>query len=190
MILPIVAYGDPVLKKNTKEISKYYPELEKLISDMFETLAKANGIGLAAPQVGKLIRMFIVDGESWDKEKLAGFKMVFINAYIIEEDGEDVIYNEGCLSIPHIREDIKRPDIIKVQYYDEKFEFHEEQFSGLKARVIQHEHDHTNGVLFTDHLSSLKKRLLKRKLDEISKGIVEIEYKMKFYNVKQKKNKL
>ena len=187
MILPIVAYGDPILKKPTKEISKNYPHLDKLISDMFETLAKANGIGLAAPQVGKPIRMFIVDGESWDKEKLAGFKKVFINAYIIEEDGDDVIYNEGCLSIPHIREDIERADIIKVQYYDQKFEFHEEQYSGLAARVIQHEHDHTEGILFTDHLSSLKKRLLKRKLEEIRKGIVEIDYKMKFYNLKQKK---
>lgn len=186
MILPIIAYGDPVLKKTSKEISKNYPGLEKLISDMFETLAKANGVGLAAPQVGKSIRMFIVDGESWDKEKLTGFKKVFINAYIIEEEGDDVLYNEGCLSIPHVREDIQRPEIVKVQYYDQKFNFYEEQYSGLEARIIQHEHDHTDGVLFTDHLSSLKKRLLKRKLEDISKGIVEIDYKMKFYNVKQK----
>ncbi|MBL4655218.1 MAG: peptide deformylase [Bacteroidia bacterium] len=189
MILPIIAYGDPVLKKETKELSDNYPNLQKLIEDMFETLQSANGVGLASPQIGKTIRMFIVDGESWDKEKLAGFKKVFINGYIVEEVGDDVIYNEGCLSIPEIREDIERPETIRIQYYDENFEFHDEEYEGLAARIIQHEHDHTDGILFTDHLSSLKKRLLKRRLQKITKGDIEVDYKMKFPVKKKKKKK-
>jgi len=188
LILPILAYGDPVLKKEAKEIPKNYPNLKKLIDSMFETLAAANGVGLAAPQIGKSIRLFIVDGESWDEEKLAGFKKTFINAQIVEEDGDDIIYQEGCLSIPEIREDIERPDIIRIQYHDENFEYYDEEFDGLASRIIQHEHDHTDGILFTDHISALKKRMLKRKLSDISKGNIEVDYKMKFPSKKRIKN--
>lgn len=180
MILPIIAYGDPILKKPTKEVPKSYPNLKNLISDMFETMTSAKGIGLAAPQIGKSLKMFVLDCETVDKEKYAGFKKVFINTEIINGDSKLIIYNEGCLSIPDIREDIERPEVVRVHYYDENFEFHDEEFSGLPARVIQHEHDHTEGILFTDYLSLIKKRLLKKKLSDISHGKIEVDYKMKF----------
>ncbi len=182
MILPIVAYGDPVLRKKGVDIDQEYPELEKLIDDMFDTMYKANGIGLAAPQVGKAIRLFIVDASPFDDEEpeLADFVKIFINARIIESSGEEWAFNEGCLSVPGIREDIMRQPEIVVEYLDENFEKHTEKFSGTAARIIQHEYDHIDGILFTDHLPALRKKMLQSKLDKISNGEVKVAYKMKF----------
>ncbi len=191
MILPIVAYGDPVLKKKAENIDKDYPELQKLIEDMFDTMYNALGIGIAAPQVGRSIRLFIVDGSPFAETDegakpdpkgvgMEDFKKVFINPTILEESGEEWGFNEGCLSIPNIREEVYRKDVIKISYYDENFEHHEDTFDGYRARIIQHEYDHIEGILFTDHLSSLKRRLLTKKLTNISKGDVSIDYRMKF----------
>jgi peptide deformylase len=197
MILPIVAYGDPVLKKEAEEIDQDYPNLEKLIEDMFETMYEASGVGLAAPQIGKSIRLFVVDGSPFaeddddEEEKdpraegMEGFKKVFINPIIEEESGKEWGFSEGCLSIPKIREEVFRKERVKISYYDENWEFHEDEFDGYKARIIQHEYDHIEGVLFTDHLSVLKKRLLTKRLSNISQGVVNVEYKMKFPNVKK-----
>jgi peptide deformylase len=182
MILPIVAYGDPVLRKVGAEIAKDYPGLEKLIDDMYETMEKAKGVGLAAPQINKSILLFVVDStRMYDEgEKNEGIREVFINAKMIKELGKEWPYEEGCLSIPGIREDVLRKDTIRIKYLDSNFKSHEKDFDGLTARVIQHEYDHTMGKLFIDHLKPLKKSLLKGKLDKISKGIVDVEYKMKF----------
>jgi peptide deformylase len=191
MILPIVAYGDPVLKREADEIDENYEGLSQLIEDMFETMYQASGVGLAAPQIGKSIRLFIVDASPFadgddEEEKdpkaegLADFKKVFINPIIEEENGEDWSFQEGCLSIPAIREDVYRKEKIKISYYDENFDFHEETLEGYAARVVQHEYDHIEGILFTDHLSPLKKRLLTKKLNNISKGDIEVGYRMKF----------
>lgn len=182
MILPIVAYGDQVLKKKAVDIDKDYPELEALINNMFDTMYEANGVGLAAPQIGKSIRLFIVDASPFeDKEPdLKDFVQVFINPIIVEESGEEWPFNEGCLSIPSVREDVMRKPKVLLRYYDENFEYYEEEFEGLAARVIQHEYDHIEGKLFTDRLSSFKRTLLKGKLNDISKGNVEVDYKMKF----------
>jgi len=189
MVLPILAYGDPVLRKEAVSISADYPELEELIRNMWETMYGANGVGLAAPQVGRSIRLFMVDTQPFaededftpeEREQLKGFKKVFINAEMVEETGEKWSFNEGCLSIPDIREDVSRNDTITLRYFDENFEEYTETFTGLLARVIQHEYDHIEGVLFTDHLSSLKRRLLKGRLTNISKGNIDVDYKMKF----------
>lgn len=182
MILPIVAYGDPVLRKVGAQIQKDHPGLEKLIDDMYETMEKAKGVGLAAPQVGKAILLFIIDSTRMydEDEKNDGLREVFINARMIKELGEEWQYEEGCLSIPGIRENVSRKPNIVIQYCDRNFVRHEKEFTGLTARVIQHEYDHTQGKLFLDHLKPLKKSLLKGKLDKISKGIVDVEYKMKF----------
>ena len=189
MILPIVAYGDPVLRKVGKEIDADYPNLDGLLENMFETMYNAQGVGLAAPQIGLPIRLFIIDATPFaededlqpeEQELLKDFKKVFINAKILEENGDSWNFNEGCLSIPDIREDVSRQEKVRLEYYDENFERHEEEFSGLAARVIQHEYDHIEGVLFTDKLSSLRKRLLKGKLANISKGKVKADYKMRF----------
>ena len=189
MILPIVAYGDPVLKRMADEIEEDYPELDKLIADMFETMEGAQGVGLAAPQIGKSIRLFIADGspfaededlEEEEREVLKDFRKVFINPIILEEAGEPWDFQEGCLSIPGIREDVKRPEELVIEYYDENWELKEETYFGIPARIIQHEYDHIEGVLFTDKLSALKKRLLKKKLSNISKGVVDVNYRMKF----------
>lgn len=191
MILPIVAYGDPVLKKEAVEIDEDYKGLSDLISNMWETMYAASGVGLAAPQIGKSIRLFIVDASPFaddeDTEEpdpkavgLEGFKKVFINPIIEEEVGEEWAFQEGCLSIPQIREDVYRQEKITISYYDEDFNFHEETFEGYAARVIQHEYDHIEGILFTDHLAPLKKRLLKKKLMNISKGEIQVDYRMKF----------
>lgn len=182
MILPIVAYGDQVLKKKAVDIDKDYPHLEELINNMFDTMYEANGVGLAAPQVGKSIRLFVVDASPFeDKEAdLKDFVQVFINPIIIDESGEEWSFNEGCLSIQTVREDVMRKPKILVRYYDENFEYYEEEFDGLAARVIQHEYDHIEGKLFTDRLSSFKRTLLKGKLSDISKGKVDVDYKMKF----------
>lgn len=182
MILPIVAYGDPVLKKVAEEIDENYPDLEQLIADMYETMYASHGVGLAAPQVNRSIRLFVVDASPFEEDhpELRGWKRTFINPRMIEEEGTEWAFTEGCLSIPGIREDVDRKPKIVLEYEDENFELHEETFDGMVARVIQHEYDHLEGILFTDLLSPLKKRLLKGKLNDISKGIVDAEYKMRF----------
>jgi peptide deformylase len=186
MILPIVAYGDPVLKKKAIDIQADYPGLSDLISNMFETMYNANGVGLAAPQIGKSIRLFVIDGSPFAEEGdeefevLKDFKKVFINAQIIQEDGDEWAFNEGCLSIPDIREDVYRHETLTIKYFDENFQEHIETFDGLRARIIQHEYDHIDGILFTDHLSPLRKRMLKSRLGQISKGKVQASYRMRF----------
>ena len=195
MILPIVAYGDPILRKVGKEIDKEYPELDTLIANMKETMYNAHGVGLAAPQIGKAIRLFLVDTspfaedeelEEEERKVLADFKHVFINPEIIEENGDEWPFNEGCLSIPDIREDVFRQEEITIEYQDENFEKHTKTLNGLAARVFQHEYDHIEGILFTDKLSSLKKRLIKKKLENISKGKIKADYRMRFPNLKKK----
>jgi peptide deformylase len=194
MILPIVAYGDPVLKREAEEIDANYPNLQQLIQDMFDTMENAHGVGLAAPQVGLGIRLFVidttgfVDEEDEDDEEmrtLIGFRRIFINPIILEEEGKEWNFNEGCLSIPGIREDVSRKAKITIEYYDEQFNLKEEHFDGLRARVIQHEYDHIEGILFTDRLNPLRKQFLKKKLDNIAKGIVDVDYKMKFPKAKR-----
>lgn len=187
MILPIVAYGDPVLKKVGIDIDKDYPKLETLIADMYETMYNAKGVGLAAPQIGKSIRLFIVDGspfaedpETEEEAALADFKKIFINAKIVHEEGANWKFNEGCLSIPKIREDVLRKPKIRIQYVDENFRACEEEYDGIAARIIQHEYDHIEGKLFTDRISPLRKRLLLGKLNDISRGRVNVDYRMKF----------
>lgn len=194
MILPIVAYGDPVLRKVGKDITKDYPNLDELIENMKETMKNAQGVGLAAPQIGKDIRLFLIDASPFaesdeldeaEKAFLKDFKRIFINAQILEEEGDEWAFNEGCLSIPNINEDVFRNETIHVEYLDENFEKKTEELSGLAARIFQHEYDHIEGVLFTDKLSSLKKRLLKKKLDNISKGNIDVAYRMKFPKLKK-----
>ena len=191
MILPIVAFGDPVLKKVCEDIDEDYNNLKELIENMFETMVNANGVGLAAPQIGLDIRLFIVDAtplaEDEENKDLEGFKKVFINAEIIEESGKEWKFNEGCLSIPEIREDVDRKPEIHITYFDENFRYKEEKFSGIAARIIQHEYDHIEGILFTEHLNPLKRRLLKRKLADISKGNINVNYKMKFPLTKKRR---
>ena len=195
MVLPIVAYGDPVLKKKAEDITNDYPNLDTLLENMFETMYNAYGVGLAAPQIGLPIRLFVVDTAPFSDEdlseeeqmKLKVFKRVFINAKIVNEEGKEWAFNEGCLSIPDVREDVFRKPIITVEYFDENFDKHTEVFDGLIARVIQHEYDHIEGVLFTDKLSGLKKRLIKGKLNKISKGEVDVDYRMRFPNAKKKR---
>ncbi|MBQ4916292.1 peptide deformylase [Maribacter sp. MMG018] len=189
MILPIIAYGDPVLRKVGKDIDKDYPDLKGLVANMWETMYNASGVGLAAPQVGLPIRLFVIDASPFsddedltaeEQKQLKGFKQVFINAYIEEESGEEWAFNEGCLSIPDVREDVNRKDTIKITYFDENFKKYTKTYDGLLARVIQHEYDHIEGILFTDKLSSLKKRLLKGRLSNISKGKIRVDYRMRF----------
>ena len=182
MVYPIVAYGNPVLKKRAKEIDKNYPGLEQLISDMFETMYFSQGVGLAAPQINYSIRLFVTDGKPFteDDPKMHEFKKVFINPVMIKEEGDEWKFNEGCLSIPGIREDVDRKEIVHLKYLDENFAEHDEYFEGVAARIIQHEYDHLEGILFIDHLTAFKKRLLKGKLNDISAGKVDVDYKMKF----------
>lgn len=196
MILPIVAYGDPVLKKEGTDIDKDYPKLNELIDNMFETMYNAYGVGLAAPQIGLPIRLFVIDTTPFSEDEdltkdeqaaLVDFKKVFINATIIKEEGTEWAFNEGCLSIPDVREDVFRKPEITIEYQDENFETHVETYSGLIARVIQHEYDHIDGILFTEKLSTLKKRLIKGRLDNISKGKIKVDYKMRFPNQKKKR---
>lgn len=196
MIYPIVAYGDPVLRKETKEIDKDYPNLDAVLENMFETMYAASGIGLAAPQVGMPIRLFLVDATPFEDDEdlteeerifLSTFKRVFINAKIIEETGDEWAFNEGCLSIPDVREDVFRQDTVTIEYLDENFKKHKETINGIAARIIQHEYDHIEGVLFTDKLSALKKRLIKGKLANISKGKVKVDYRMRFPQAKKKR---
>ncbi len=181
-VLPVYAYGSQILTRRADPITRDYPGLQQLITDMWDTMYASQGVGLAAPQVGKSIRLFIIDADPYadEEELLKGFKKVFINARILEESGEAWYFNEGCLSFPGLREDIQRLPEIKIRYQDEDFNTIEETYKGLAARIIQHEYDHTEGVLMTDHFSQLKKTLLKKKLSNISKGLVTVSYPMKF----------
>lgn len=186
MVLAIVAYGEPVLKKRADEIKQHDTFIKQLIDDMFETMYNANGVGLAAPQVGKSVRLFVVDGSSFAEDDdpethyMREFKHVFINPKIEEEKGNEWGFNEGCLSIPGIREEVFRKENLKISYYDEKFMKHTKSFSGFAARIIQHEYDHLDGKLFVEKINPLRRQLLKRRLDEISKGDVDVAYKMRF----------
>lgn len=189
MILPIVGYGDPVLREKCQDITPDYPELKQLVSDMYDTMYNAYGVGLAAPQVGLKIRLFVVDAKPFgeddelspeEQERLKNFKKTFINAKILKEEGEEWCFNEGCLSIPEVREDVYRPERITIEYYDDDFNKHTDVYDGLIARVIQHEYDHIEGVLFTDRISSLKKRLIQKKLQNIMEGKTRPDYKMRF----------
>jgi peptide deformylase len=179
MIYPIVIYGHTVLRKVAEDVDKDYPDLQNVISDLFETMYKSEGLGLAAPQIGKSIRIFVIDGApvAEDEPSLANFKKAFINAHITERCGELQPMNEGCLSIPHLREEVNRESHIRIGYYDENWVFHNDVFDGYKARIIQHEYDHLDGILFTDRVSPLRKRLLKSKLTAISKGKFEADYR-------------
>ena len=196
MILPIVAYGDPVLRKVAVAIDAAFPDLEKLITNMKETMYNASGVGLAAPQIGKAIRLFLIDASPFaedddlseeERTVLKSFNRVFINPKILEEEGEEWIFNEGCLSIPDVREDVSRQPKITIEYQDENFTIHTETLEGLAARVFQHEYDHIEGILFTDKLSTLKKRIIKKKLENISKGKISADYRMRFPNAKKGK---
>ena len=191
MILPIVAYGHPVLRKVAADITADYPDLPKLIEDMWETMYYSNGVGLAAPQVNRSIRLFVMDSaqifenmkddeEKEDYPDEPGIKKVFINPHIIALDGEEWCYNEGCLSIPKIREDVYRAEEVTMKYVDENFQPMEITSNGLTARVLLHEYDHIEGRLFIDHIKPLKRKLLRRKLDDISKGKIKVDYRMLF----------
>ncbi len=193
MILPIIGYGDPVLRKVGEEISKDYPNLKEIIDNMYETMYNAYGVGLAAPQIGLAIRLFVIDTEPFSDSKdltpeeqalLSNFKRTFINAKMIKEEGEEWGFNEGCLSIPDVREDVYRHEKITLEYYDENFNKKTEVFDGLIARVIQHEYDHIEGILFTDLISTLKKKLIKNKLQNIMDGKARPDYRMRFCNKK------
>ena len=190
MVLPIIAYGDPVLRKVATDISPDYPNLNTLIANMYDTMNYAYGVGLAAPQIGLPIRLFVVDTAPFaddddltedERTFLSNFKKTFINAKITEETGDKWLFNEGCLSIPGVREDVSRQKQITIEFVDEQFTPQELTLTGLAARVVQHEYDHIQGILFTDKLSSFKKQLIKGKLTNISKGKVKVDYRMKFY---------
>jgi len=188
MIYPIVVYGHPVLKKVAVDIEKDHPDLQQFIADMFETMYNADGLGLAAPQDGKSIRLFVIDGEpvAEDDPSFKNFKKVFINAHIVERSGEEVAMNEGCLSIPNIREEVKRESHIRIEYYDENWVFHDEVYEGYPARVIQHEYDHLDGKLFVEKINPLKKQLIKGKLADISKGKFEADYRTIVYTPRKR----
>lgn len=187
MILPITIIGTSVLRQIAEEIDETYPDLQQLIDDMFETMHSADGVGLAAPQVDKAIRLFVIDATPMaeDDPELDGFVRVFINPIIEEETGDDIIFQEGCLSIPGIREDVKRKSKIRISYCDRNMELHEEWFDGWKARIIQHEYDHLEGILFTDNVSLLRKKMLKAKLNAVSNGAFDASYKVKVNRVKR-----
>lgn len=199
MVLPIVVYGDPVLRKKCVDIDKDYPGLDQLIKDMYETMYEANGVGLAAPQINKAIRLFVVDATPFaeveedeepeftaeEMKQMNGFKKTFINAQILEEVGEEWKFNEGCLSIPKIREDVLRKPKLTIEYYDEKFKKHTETYDGVIARVIQHEYDHIEGVLFTDKINPFKRKLISGKLTDISKGKFRADYKTRVFQAKR-----
>jgi peptide deformylase len=190
MILPIVAYGHPTLKKVAEEIGPDYPGLDELIDNMFETMYASSGVGLAAPQVDRPIRLFIVDATPYAEEyhETSDLKKVLINPYILDESGEEWSFNEGCLSVPGVREDIIRKPKITIEYMDRDFRLHEEQYEGVLARIMQHEYDHIEGTIFVDRVSPLRKVLLKRKLHDISTGNIDVDYKM-IFPLKPKKKK-
>jgi peptide deformylase len=196
MLLPIIAYGHPVLKRKAEVINKDYPKLLELIDNMFETMYNANGVGIAAPQIGLSVRLFIVDTNPFsedeslsdeERSQLKSFKKIFINPKILDQNGDEWSFEEGCLSIPNIRESVLRQESIKIQYFDENFTQHIESYDGLLARVIQHEYDHIEGILFTDKLSSFKKQLLKKKLLKISSGKLSFDYEMQFFKSSKKR---
>jgi len=198
MIYPIVVYGDPVLRKKCVDIDENYENLSQLIKDMYDTMYDANGVGLAAPQIGKAIRLFVIDATPFaeveegeepefteaEMKEMNGFKKTFINARILEESGEEWKFNEGCLSIPRIREDVLRKPTLTIEYLDEKFKKHTETYDGVIARVIQHEYDHIEGVLFTDKISPFKRKLISGKLADITKGKFRADYKTRVYQAK------
>jgi len=181
MIFPIYLYGHPVLRKVAKDIDKDFENFETFMDDMWETMYKTDGVGLAAPQIGKSIRVFVIDADplSEDHPEAKGFKKAFINAEIVEESGEEWAFNEGCLSVPLIREDVKRKSKLEIHYYDENWDYHEDVFDGAIARVIQHEYDHLEGKIFTDKISPIRRRLIKGKLTAISKGKINVKYKFR-----------
>ncbi len=195
MVLPIVVYGDPVLRKKCVDIEKSHENLSTLIQNMYETMYGANGVGLAAPQVGKAIRLFVIDASPFaevdedeepeftaeEMKQMDGFKKTFINAIITNEEGEEWKFNEGCLSIPKIREDVLRKPDVTIEYYDENFKKHKETYNGVIARVIQHEYDHIEGILFTDKISPFKRKMISGKLTDISKGKFRADYKTKVF---------
>lgn len=199
MVLPIVVYGDPVLRKVCVDIEKSHENLAQIIKDMYETMYEANGVGLAAPQVNKAIRLFVVDASPFaevdedeepeftpeEMKQMDGFKKTFINARIIEETGEEWKFNEGCLSIPKVREDVLRKPTVTIEYYDENFKKHKETYDGIIARVIQHEYDHIEGVLFTDKINPFKRKLIAGKLTDISKGKFRADYKTRVFQPKK-----
>jgi len=189
MILPILAYGDPILKKKASDISLQYPGLKDLIQNMFDTMYQAKGVGLAAPQIGLPIRLFVIDPSPYaeDDIEVQDLKKVFINPKITQTEGDFCLFNEGCLSIPDIREEIDRQERITIEYMDETGKKFKEAYKGIAARVIQHEYDHVEGKLFTDHLSPLRKRMLQSRLDQISKGEIKVDYKMRFPQKKKRK---
>lgn len=191
MVLPITAYGHPTLRKIAKEIDKNYPGLDELIENMYETMYVTRGVGLAAPQVNVSIRLLVLDATPFSDEipEAEGFKRVMINPRIVEEKGEEWSFNEGCLSIPEVREDVVRQPNIRIQYYDDRWEFHDEQYNNVMGRIIQHEYDHLEGIMFVDRVSSIRKMLLKRRLLDISKGNIDIDYKMIFPNKKKGRKK-
>ena len=185
--MPILAYGHPNLRKVAEDIDVKYPDLDKLLENMFETMYASNGVGLAAPQVNRPIRLFMVDASPYAEEipELNGFKKVFYNAQIIKEEGEEWAFNEGCLSVPKINEDVKRKPRIKMQYYDQDWNYQEEEFEGVIARIIQHEYDHLEGVLFVDRVATIRKTMLRGKLNDIAKGKVKVDYRMIFPAMKK-----
>ncbi|NTW33375.1 MAG: peptide deformylase [Bacteroidetes bacterium] len=189
MILPIYSYGNSILKKETEEIGKSYPNLKELIDNMYETMYAAPGVGLAAPQIGLSIRLFVIDATGYaddENPELDGYKKVFINAHIIEEEGEEWLFNEGCLSFPKLREDVLRKPKIHIQYFDENFTYHDEWVEGVLTRIIQHEYDHTDGIVFIDHLSNLRKQMIKGKLNDIANGKIDVAYKIIFPKKKKR----
>lgn len=186
MTLPIVAYGDPVLNTKASNISADYPGLSELIHNMFETMYAANGVGLAAPQIGLPIRLFVIDAAAYDEEQFKDEKRVFINAEIVEFKGEEWAFNEGCLSIPDVRGDVFRPETIKIRYFDENFKEHLAEFCDMPSRIIQHEYDHIEGKLFTEKLAPLRRRMVQKKLEQIKNGIVSVSYRMRFARAKKK----
>jgi len=189
MILPVVAFGHPVLRKKATEIGPDYPDLAGFLTDFWETMYQADGVGLAAPQVNRSIRLFVIDASPFVKDfpEAEGFKKVFINAEIYKEEGDEWVFNEGCLSFPGMREDITRKSVIWMRWLDEEFKPHDERFDGILARVIQHEYDHIEGILMVDRINSLKRVLLKRRLSDISAGNVDASYKMLFPQLKKRK---
>ena len=191
MILPVVAYGHPVLKKVAQPITPDYPDLRQFIDDLWETMYQADGVGLAAPQVNRPVRMFVVDASPFVKDhpEVGGFKALFINAEIYVEEGEAWVFNEGCLSFPGMREDISRKPLIQMRWVDENFQPHDERFDGIIARIIQHEYDHIDGILMVDRINSLRRVLLNRRLADISKGNVDVSYKMIYPQIRKRKIK-
>lgn len=179
MIYPVTVFGDPILRKKAEPVTSDFQDLKGFIENMFDTMYNSDGVGLAAPQVGKAIRIFVIDSDIDDEDELPGIKKAFINPEIVEKSGDEWVMNEGCLSLPEIREDVLRPETVKIKYFDEEFNEHVETYSGFTSRVIQHEYDHLEGVMFVDYLNPLRKRILKSKLSAISKGKVIPKYRIK-----------